>query len=60
MRAREVEVGYFSFGVRACLFTADEADTDAGLDCLVRGIVESDKRAALYGRVSWGKNGIDG
>ena len=48
MRSDEVEVGHFSLGVRACLLAADETETDAGLNGLVWGIVESDERATLH------------
>lgn len=48
MCSHEVEVWHFSLGVRTCLLAADETETDAGLDGLVWGIVESDERAALH------------
>ena len=48
MCSYKVEVGHLSFGVRTCLFAADETETDAGLNDLVWGIVKSDERATLH------------
>lgn len=47
MCSREVEIWNFRFCTPACLFAADEADADTGLDRLVGCVIESDKRAAL-------------
>lgn len=47
MCSGEVEIRDLSLSIFACLLAADETGSDAGLDCLVGCVVESDESAAL-------------